>query len=260
MLFAMGVVSLFISGGLTGLFLGNAAIDIPLHNTYFVVAHFHIVMGSAAIFGMFAGVYHWFPKMFGRMMNQKLGMLHFWLTFAAVYLVFGPMHFMGIDGVPRRYYDFTVFEEFNNWAAVNRGISLGAFLGFFSQLIFVYNFFSSIWYGKRASRNPWGSNTLEWTAPVKGIHGNWPGEIPHVYRWPYDYSRPDIQEDYLPQTMSDDDLAAKIDYTREDYDPVLTDKPVESADVADDVHNKEMVMLLLQQRKNRKNGNAPAAE
>jgi len=119
MLFAIGMVSFFISGGLTGIFLGNAALDINLHDTYFVVAHFHLVMGSAAIFGMLAGVYHWFPKMFGRMMDEKLGYLHFWLTFAGAYLVFFPMHFMGLGGVPRRYYAFTEFPDFNRWLSVN---------------------------------------------------------------------------------------------------------------------------------------------
>ncbi|MGZ5242685.1 MAG: cytochrome c oxidase subunit I [Bacteroidia bacterium] len=259
MLFALGVVSLFISGGLTGLFLGNAAIDIPLHNTYFVVAHFHLVMGSAAIFGMFAGVYHWFPKMFGRHMNEGLGSLHFWVTFAAVYMVFVPMHFMGVDGVPRRYYSFTTFDEFNEWMQVNKFITISAIIGFSAQLIFVVNFFGSIWAGRRATRNPWEANTLEWTTPVEGIHGNWPGEIPAVYRWPYDYSRPDIEADYLPQTMSDEDILAKVDYTSETYDPTLTDHIVYEDEAHDDHHAKtteEIIMLqILEQRKKNKDNN-----
>lgn len=220
MLFAIGLVSLFISGGLTGLFLGNAAIDIPIHNTYFVVAHFHIVMGAAAIFGMYAGIYHWFPKMYGRMMNKTLGDLHFWLTFIAVYLVFFPMHFMGLGGVPRRYYAFTSFDAYNVWVDLNVFISVAAIIGFVAQFLFIYNFFHSIYKGKKANPNPWRSNTLEWTTPVKHIHGNWPGEVPSVHRWPYDYSRPDIQKDFLPQTVSDDELYGGIDYDREDYDPV----------------------------------------
>lgn len=200
MLFAIGLVSFFISGGLTGIFLGNAALDINLHDTYFVVAHFHLVMGSAAIFGMLAGIYHWFPRMFGRMMNAKLGYLHFWLTFASAYLVFFPMHFMGLDGVPRRYYAFTEFESMSRWLSVNKFITWAAIMGATAQVAFLYNFFYSIFFGKRSIQNPWESNTLEWTAPVEHLHGNWPGEIPTVYRWPYDYSKPGHEEDFIPQT------------------------------------------------------------
>lgn len=206
MLFAIGLVSLFISGGLTGIYLGNAALDINLHDTYFVVAHFHLVMGSASMFGMLAGVYHWYPKMFGKLMNEKLGYLHFWLTFAAVYMVFFPMHFMGLDGVPRRYYNFTGFEYMSEWMDLNRFISVSAILGSAAQLIFIWNFFYSIRKGKDAPQNPWNSNTLEWTTPVERIHGNWPGEIPHVHRWPYDYSVPGAPQDFIPQTVKDDDL------------------------------------------------------
>lgn len=206
MLFAIGLVSLFISGGLTGIYLGNAALDINLHDTYFVVAHFHLVMGSASMFGMLAGVYHWYPKMFGKLMNEKLGYLHFWLTFAAVYMVFFPMHFMGLDGVPRRYYNFTGFEYMAEWMDLNRFISVSAILGSAAQLIFIWNFFYSIRKGKDAPQNPWNSNTLEWTTPVERIHGNWPGEIPHVHRWPYDYSVPGAPQDFIPQTVKDDDL------------------------------------------------------
>ena len=205
-MFAIGLVSFFISGGLTGIWLGNAALDINLHDTYFVVAHFHLVMGSAAIFGMIAGVYHWYPKMFGKMMNQKLGYLHFWLTFASAYMVFFPMHFIGIDGVPRRYYAFTEFEYMNEWLDVNKFISISAFIGTAAQIIFLYNFFGSMRNGKPSPQNPWNSNTLEWTAPVERIHGNWPGEIPHVYRWPYDYSKPGALADFIPQNISDDEL------------------------------------------------------
>jgi len=201
MLFAIGLVSFFISGGLTGLFLGNASLDINLHDTYFVVAHFHLVMGSAAIFGMLAGVYHWFPKMFGRMMNPKLGYLHFWLTFIAAYLVFFPLHFLGLDGVPRRYYAFTEFEFMKKWLTVNVFVTWAAILAALAQVAFLFNFFYSVFKGKVAPQNPWESNTLEWTAPVEHIHGNWPGEIPTVYRWPYDYSKPGHDEDFIPQTV-----------------------------------------------------------
>ena len=201
MLFAIGLVSFFISGGLTGLFLGNASLDINLHDTYFGVAHFHLVMGSAAIFGMLAGVYHWFPKMFGRMMNPKLGYLHFWLTFIAAYLVFFPLHFLGLDGVPRRYYAFTEFEFMKKWLTVNVFVTWAAILAALAQVAFLFNFFYSVFKGKVAPQNPWESNTLEWTAPVEHIHGNWPGEIPTVYRWPYDYSKPGHDEDFIPQTV-----------------------------------------------------------
>jgi len=200
MMFAIGMVSFFISGGLTGLFLGNATLDINLHDTYFVVAHFHLVMGSASIFGMLCGVYHWYPKMFGRMMNAKLGYFHFWLTFIGAYLVFFPMHFMGIDGVPRRYYAFTAFPFMEKWVSVNLLITWAAIIAGLGQVAFLWNFFSSIVFGKKATQNPWKSNTLEWTTPVEHIHGNWPGEIPTVHRWPYDYSKPGHDDDFIPQS------------------------------------------------------------
>jgi cytochrome c oxidase subunit I len=201
MLFAIGLVSFFISGGLTGIFLGNAALDINLHDTYFVVAHFHLVMGSAAIFGMLAGVYHWFPKMFRRMMDERLGYLHFWITFIGAYLVFFPMHFMGLDGVPRRYYAFTEFESMKRWLTVNTFITWAAIMSGFAQVVFIFNFVYSIFFGKKATQNPWEANTLEWTTPVEHIHGNWPGEIPTVYRWPYDYSKPGHDGEFIPQTV-----------------------------------------------------------
>jgi cytochrome c oxidase subunit I len=201
MLFSIGFVSLFISGGLTGIILGNSALDIQVHNTYFVVAHFHLVMGAAAFFGMFAGVYHWFPKMFGRMMDDKLGYIHFWLTFIGVYMVFMPMHYVGIAGFPRRYYAWTSFDLFQSFANINMYISLAAIIAWLAQFIFAFNFVYSIFRGRRASANPWRSNTLEWTTPVNPGHGNWPGAIPAVYRWPYDYSKPGAEEDYIPQTV-----------------------------------------------------------
>lgn len=201
MLFAIGMVSFFISGGLTGIWLGNATLDINLHDTYFVVAHFHLVMGSAAIFGMLAGVYHWFPKMFGRLMDKKLGYLHFWITFICAYLVFFPLHFLGLDGVPRRYYAFTEFEFMQKWVTVNVLVTCSAMVAGLAQVAFLFNFFYSIFKGKKATQNPWQANTLEWTTPVERIHGNWPGEIPTVYRWPYDYSKPGAEEDFIPQTV-----------------------------------------------------------
>jgi cytochrome c oxidase subunit 1 len=203
MMFAIGLVSFFISGGLTGIFLGNAALDINLHDTYFVVAHFHLVMGSAAIFGMICGIYHWYPKMFGRMMNESLGHIHFWLTIVSAYCVFFPMHFMGLAGVPRRYYAFTAYDQFNVFVDMNKFITYAAFIGGIAQFIFLFNFFYSMFKGKKAVQNPWESNTMEWTTPVEHLHGNWPGEIPHVYRWPYDYSVPGHDKDFIPQITPD---------------------------------------------------------
>ncbi|MDX2190524.1 MAG: cbb3-type cytochrome c oxidase subunit I [Bacteroidota bacterium] len=201
MLFSIGLVSLFISGGLTGIILGNSALDIQLHDTYYVVAHFHIVMGSASFFGFMAGVYHWFPKMFGRMLDEKLGYIHFWMTFVGVYAVFFPMHYMGIAGFPRRYYSFTSYDAFNSFHDLSMFISAAAIVTFSAQLMFGFNFFWSIFKGRKSVQNPWDSNTLEWTAPIKPEHGNWPGEIPTVYRWPYDYSKPGASSDFIPQTV-----------------------------------------------------------
>jgi cytochrome c oxidase subunit 1 len=189
-MFAIGFVSMFISGGLTGIFLGNSAIDIQLHDTYFVVAHFHIVMGVAAFFGMFAGIYQWFPKMYGRFMNETLGKLHFWGTLIGAYAVFWPMHYTGMAGVPRRYYRFDAFDTFSHFDALNQFITIAAIVTFAFQLMFVINFFYSIWYGKKmTTRNPWGASTLEWTTPINPGHGNWPGKLPAVQRWPYDYGK-----------------------------------------------------------------------
>jgi cytochrome c oxidase subunit 1 len=201
MLFSIGLVSFFLTGGITGIFLGNSAIDIQLHDTYFVVAHFHLVMGSASFFGMLAGIYHWFPKMFGRMMNDKLGYIHFWITFVGVYMVFFPMHYIGIAGFPRRYYSWTNFETFNGFFDLNMLVSIAAIITLSAQFVFLFNFFYSIFRGRLAPANPWYSNTLEWTTPRHPGHGNWIGEIPSVYRWPYDYSKPGAKDDYIPQTI-----------------------------------------------------------
>jgi cytochrome c oxidase subunit I len=199
MLFSIGLVSFFLTGGITGIFLGNSAIDIQLHDTYFVVAHFHLVMGSASFFGMLAGIYHWFPKMFGRMMDERLGAIHFWFTFVGVYLVFFPMHYIGIAGFPRRYYTWTNFDTFNGFFDLNMLVSVAAILTLSAQFIFLFNFFYSMFRGRLAPANPWFSNTLEWTTPRNPGHGNWVGEIPSVYRWPYDYSKPGAKDDYIPQ-------------------------------------------------------------
>ncbi|MFV8359633.1 cytochrome c oxidase subunit I [Flavobacterium sp. LS1P3] len=201
MLFSIGLVSTFITGGLTGIILGDSTLDINVHDTYFVVAHFHLVMGISALYGMFAGIYHWFPRMFGRMLNKNLGYVHFWVTAICAYGVFFPMHFIGLAGLPRRYYTNTNFPLFDDLQNVNVLITTFALIGGVFQLVFLYNFFVSIFYGKKSVMNPWKSNTLEWTAPVEHIHGNWPGEIPHVYRWPYDYSNPAHDVDFVPQNV-----------------------------------------------------------
>lgn len=208
MLFSIGFVSTFITGGLTGIILGDSTLDINVHDTYFVIAHFHLVMGISALYGLLAGVYHWFPKMFGRMMNKNLGFVHFWVTAIGAYGVFFPMHFIGMAGLPRRYYTNTAFPYFDDLADVNVVITVFAIITAAVQLVFLWNFFSSIFFGKKATMNPWNATTLEWTAPVEHIHGNWYGEIPSVYRWPYDYSKVNENgeyviagQDYVPQNV-----------------------------------------------------------
>jgi cytochrome c oxidase subunit 1 len=199
MLFAIGFVSLFISGGLTGIWIGNSTIDIHLHDTVFIVAHFHIVMGVSAFFGMFAGVYHWYPKMFGRYLNSTLGYIHFWVTIIGAYLIFWPMHYEGMAGVPRRYLDRSIWTSFNQFGDLNKMITIVSIVVFAVQLMFVFNFFYSIFKGRKVrTLNPWGAATLEWTTPIRPGHGNWPGEIPEVHRWAYDYSKDG--RDFIPQT------------------------------------------------------------
>ena len=199
MLFCIGSVSTFISGGVTGIILADSALDISQHDTYFVVGHFHIVMGMTAILGMFAGVYHWFPKLYGKVMNKRMGMVHFWVTIVCGYGVFLPMHFLGEGGLPRRYYENTNFPMFDHFLDLNILISIFASIGVVAQLIFFFNFFYSVFRGQKASQNPWKGNTLEWTTPVEHIHGNWYGEIPTVHRWPYDFSKPGKDSDFVPQ-------------------------------------------------------------
>lgn len=201
MLFAIGFVSLFISGGLTGIWLGNSTLDMHLHDTYFVIAHFHLVMGVASMFGMFAGIYHWYPKMFGRLMNNTLAYLHFWITLIGAYLIFWPMHYEGLAGMPRRYYDFSNWESFKMFQGLNEFISVVAIIVFATQFLFIFNFFYSMYKGRKlteATKNPWHSTTLEWTTPVHPPHGNWTEEIPEVHRWAYDYGKDG--RDFIPQT------------------------------------------------------------
>jgi cytochrome c oxidase subunit 1 len=199
MLWAMGVISLFISGGLSGVWLAQAGPDIHLHDTMFVAAHFHLIMAGAALFGVFAATSFWFPKMFGRMMNEPLGKLHFWLTFVTYYGTFFPMHYVGIAGQLRRIYDPYQYEFLKPLQGVNQFITASAMILGASQLIFFVNFFWSAFKGKKADANPWGANGLEWTTSSPPPHGNWPGDIPEVHRWPYEYSPPDSEKDHVMQ-------------------------------------------------------------
>jgi cytochrome c oxidase subunit I len=201
-LFSIGFVSMFVSGGLSGIFLGTSAADIQLQDTYFVVAHFHLVMAIAPLFAAFGGLYFWFPKMFGKFMNETLGKAHFWLTFIGAYCVFFPMHIIGVGGQMRRIYDPTAYAFLVPQQPVNVFISISAFILGAAQLIFLFNFFYSIFAGKLASeRNPWHATTLEWTVPSPTGHGNFEGDLPTVHRWPFDFSVPGEKEDFVPQTV-----------------------------------------------------------
>jgi cytochrome c oxidase subunit 1 len=202
MLFAIGFVSTFVSGGLSGIFLGSSATDIALHDTYFVVGHFHLVMAVAPLMAAFAGVYFWFPKMFGRMMNMTAGKIHFWFTFIGVNCVFFPMHTLGVVGHLRRIYDPLQYSFLEPIAGLNQFISISAFILGGAQIIFIVNFFASIWLGAKASDNPWNATTLEWTLPSPPGHGNFPGELPVVERWAFDYGLPGAKEDFVMQTTA----------------------------------------------------------
>jgi cytochrome c oxidase subunit I len=199
MLFAVGFVSFFVTGGLSGIFLAQPALDTALHATYYVVGHFHVVMGVAAIFGIFAATYYWFPKIFGRRMNEPLAKLHFWLTFAGVYCIFMPMHFVGIAGGVRRYADSTGAAYLAALQPLHRFMTISAFVTAVVQLIFFYNFFHSLNKGEKASANPWNATTLEWTTSSPPPPDNFGGRFPNVYRGPYEYSVPGAAQDFLPQ-------------------------------------------------------------
>ncbi len=202
MLFSIGFVSLFVSGGLGGLFLNQPATDVYLHDTYFVVGHFHLIMGVAAIFGIFAGTYYWFPKMFGRMMNERLGKIHFWITFVGVNAIFMPMHFLGMVGNPRRYAELTAFNFLSELEGLHLFITIAAFLTIAGQFIFLANFFGSLFKGEKAPVNPWEATTLEWTVPSPPPHDNFDGKLPEVHHGPYEYSLPGASKDYVMQTES----------------------------------------------------------
>ncbi len=198
MLFAIGFVSIFVTGGLSGIFLGQPPIDLYFHDTYFVLAHFHLIMGVAAIFGIFAGTYFWFPKMFGRMMNSTLGNIHFWITFVGVYAIFMPMHYLGLAGNPRRYSEF-IDNFLLPLISVHRFISIAAFITGGAQLIFLFNLFWSMFRGPKAPENPWEATTLEWTIPSPPPFDNFAGKHPVVYNGPYEFSVPGAASDYIMQ-------------------------------------------------------------
>ena len=200
MLYAIGFVSLFVSGGITGLFLGQTSIDVQLHDTYFPVAHFHMIMGVAALFGIFGGTYYWFPKMFGRMLNEWWGKFHFWITFIGVNAIFIPMHLMGIMGGLRRYAQSTEFKFLEPLQSYQEFVSIAAFITAAAQVIFLVNLFWSMFKGKKASENPWESTTLEWTIPSPPPHDNFAGKIPVVHHDPYEYGVPGSPRDFVMQT------------------------------------------------------------
>jgi cytochrome c oxidase subunit I len=198
MLNALAFVAMFVIGGLSGIFMASTPVDIFIHDTYYIVAHIHYVVFGGSVFGIFAAIYYWFPKMFGRMMNDTLGKIHFWGTFIFFNCTFFPMHILGVGGHMRRIYNPTQYAFLQPLQPINVFITVSAILLGLSQIPFVVNFFWSLFAGRRAERNPWQANTLEWVAPTPTPHGNFEA-IPTVYRGPYEYSSPEVQEDYLPQ-------------------------------------------------------------
>jgi len=200
MMFALGFVSLFVTGGLSGIFLGQPALDLYFHDTYFVVGHFHMIMGVAAIFGMFAGTFYWFPKMFGRMMNETLGKIHFFCTFLGVYAIFTPMHYVGILGNPRRYSDFSNVEYLASAIPVHRFMTHAAYFTAAVQILFLINLFWSMKKGPKAPANPWDSTSLEWTIPSPPPFDNFAGVHPVVNHGPYEYAVPGAEKDFVMQT------------------------------------------------------------
>ncbi len=202
MLFSIGFIFTFIHGGITGLFLGNVVVDVPLSDTYFVVGHFHMVMGVSPFLVVFGGIYHWFPLLTGRMLNDTMGKIHFWVTFLGTYAIYLPMHYIGILGVPRRYYANGTTEFLpDSVQSANVSITIAALVVAAAQFLFLINIFWSIFKGRKSARNPWRATTLEWqTADYPPKHGNWGKELPVVYRWAYSYSVPGAKEDFIPQT------------------------------------------------------------
>jgi cytochrome c oxidase subunit 1 len=203
MLFALAFIVTFLNGGLTGLFLGNVVVDVPLSDTMFVVAHFHMVMGVAPIMVIFGAIYHWYPKITGRMLNEAMGQFHFWVTFVGAYLIFFPMHYLGLLGAPRRYHEMGQTSFIPESAqTLNAFISVVALVVGFAQMVFLFNLVWSLRRGKEAGGNPWRATTLEWQTPeTPPAHGNWGKELPVVYRWAYDYNVPGAEQDFIPQNQ-----------------------------------------------------------
>jgi cytochrome c oxidase subunit 1 len=211
MLFAIGFIFTFINGGLTGLFLGNVTVDLPLSDTYFVVGHFHMVMAVSPVLVVFGAIYHWYPKITGRMLDDTLGKLHFWITFLGTYAIYLPMHYLGFEGIPRRY--FAMGEtEFMSPSVVdaNVAISIASIVVAIAQMLFLYNLIVSYFRGRKADPNPWEATTLEWQTPhTPPKHGNFGDELPVVYRWAYDFSVPGAEKDFIPQNVPPAESAAE---------------------------------------------------
>jgi cytochrome c oxidase subunit 1 len=211
MLFALGFIVTFVNGGITGLFLGNTAIDVPLSDTMFVVAHFHMVMGVAPLMVIFGAIYHWFPLMSGRMLDETLGRIHFWVTFLGAYAIFLPLHYIGFQGVPRRYFEM---GETNfippSVQDLNAFVTVVAVMVGFAQILFFYNLFKSMSSGEIAEKNPWKAASLEWQTPEQPpAHGNFGDELPVVYRWAYAYGVPGAKDDFVPQDMHPDEVGGE---------------------------------------------------
>ena len=216
MLFCLGFIVTFLNGGLTGLFLGNVIVDVPLSDTYFVVAHFHMVMGIAPVLVILGAIYHWFPLITGRMLHEGMGRFHFWVTFVGSYLIYFPMHYLGFIGVPRRYYEMGQTEALytSSAADLNVFITLAALAVGFAQLVFIYNVFWSAKKGIIAEKNPWKATSLEWQTPDQPpIHGNFGKELPVIFRWAYDYSVPGAEDDYIPQDVPNEEVKLAEGYS-----------------------------------------------
>ncbi|HLD50585.1 MAG TPA: cbb3-type cytochrome c oxidase subunit I, partial [bacterium] len=198
MLNAIAFVSMFVIGGLSGIFMASTPVDIFIHDTYFIVGHIHYVLFGGSMFAVFAGIQYWYPKMFGRMMNQTLGVIHFALTFIFFNCTFFPMHILGVGGMMRRIYDTTQYAHLAHFQPINVFITWSSFALGLAQIPFLINFIGSLFWGKKADRNPWESNTLEWITSSPPPHGNFE-TVPVVYRWPYEYSAPNAKQDWIPQ-------------------------------------------------------------
>ena len=204
MLFALAFIVTFVNGGITGLFLGNVVVDVPLSDTMFVVAHFHMVMGVAPILVVFGAIYHWYPLITGRMYNEAMAQFHFWVTFIGAYTIFLPIHYLGFLGVPRRYFEMgeTTFIP-ESAETLNAFVTVVALIVGFAQIVFFYNVITSMIKGKKAAHNPWKAASLEWQTPdVPPGHGNFGKDLPVVYRWAYDYGVPGVDDDFVPQNVS----------------------------------------------------------